>query len=100
MKPYFTPTLLAWSCTSMVASALPQNMGNVTIYGPEELNSQVANYFLSCSNSTGTDYRLYVEEFGTTIAVPPTSRTIDFEGEDQGLFECIVEVNLQIIRPR
>ncbi|EAU39317.1 predicted protein [Aspergillus terreus NIH2624] len=71
-------------------------MGNVTIYGPEELNSQVANYFLSCLNSTGTDYRLYVEDFGTTIALPPTNRTIDFEGEDQGLFECIVKVNLQM----
>lgn len=96
MKPYYAPTLLAWSCMSVLASAFPQNMGNLTIYGPDKLSSQVANTFLSCINSTGTDYKLYVEEFGTTIALPPTNRTIDFEGEDQGLFECIVEVNLQM----
>lgn len=96
MKPYYVPTLLVWSCTSILASALPQPMGNLTIYGSEQLGSQVANTFLSCLNNTGTDYKLYVEDFGTTIALPPTNRAINFEGEDQGLFECIVEVNLQM----
>ena len=89
-------TLLVWSCTSILASALPQNIGNLTICGSEQLGSHVANTFLSYLNNTGTDYKLYIENFGTTIALPPTNRLIDFEGEDQGLFECIVEVNLQI----
>ena len=96
MKLSSAVTRLVWSCTSILASALPQNIGNLTIYGSEQLGSHVANTFLSCLNNTGTDYKLYVEDFGTTIELPPTNRLIDFEGEDQGLFECIVEVNLQM----
>ncbi|KAJ5602463.1 hypothetical protein N7537_005419 [Penicillium hordei] len=88
--------LLVLSPMSMLAMASPQSVNNVTLYGPEQLDSQVSNVFLGCLNNTGVDYNIYVDDIGITVVVPTANRDVDFDGEDQGLFQCIIDVNLRM----
>lgn len=87
--------LVVWSSMGMLATASPQSVNNVTIYGPAELDSRVSNVFLGCLNNTGVEYNLFVDS-GTTVVVPTTSRDVNFDGEDQGLFQCIIDANYQM----
>lgn len=70
-----------------------QNVGNLTLYGPDQLDSQVSRSFLDCLRNTGVEYNIYVDEDGTTVVVPTANRDVDFDGEDRALLKCIMDVN-------
>lgn len=78
---------------SMLATASPQSVNSVTLYGPDQLDSRVSNVFLGCLNNTSVDYNIYVDDLGITVVVPTANRDVDFDGEDQGLVQCIIDVN-------
>ncbi|PYI04710.1 hypothetical protein BO78DRAFT_420456 [Aspergillus sclerotiicarbonarius CBS 121057] len=61
---------------------------NTTVYGPGELSTDVATSFLDCLNTTGTDYRLFVDD-GWTVVLPVGNRTIDLEAADGPLYNCL-----------
>ncbi|PYI07353.1 hypothetical protein BO78DRAFT_282926, partial [Aspergillus sclerotiicarbonarius CBS 121057] len=65
---------------------------NITILGPGDLHQEVADTFLACVNATGIDYRLYVDS-GMTILLPPSNRTIDGDGVDAPLLECMMRTS-------
>ncbi|OJJ67891.1 hypothetical protein ASPBRDRAFT_134313 [Aspergillus brasiliensis CBS 101740] len=62
---------------------------NITVLGQGDLNQDTAGSFLSCINATGINYRLYVDA-GSTILLPPGNRTIDTDGVDELLLECMM----------
>ncbi|KAJ5595145.1 uncharacterized protein N7459_001353 [Penicillium hispanicum] len=78
---------------SILVTASPQNTTNPTVYGRDELNSDVSRTFLACLQSTGVEYKVYVDTTGVTVVIPATKREIDFDGVDEKLFACIVQVN-------
>ncbi|KAJ9196740.1 hypothetical protein DTO164E3_1088 [Paecilomyces variotii] len=89
----FLPAIitLALSCIPLLVTA-SQTVGNVTVYQTSQLDSQVSQTFLDCVKRTGVEYNLYVDEGGTTVVVPAERREIDFHGQDQELFDCIIAV--------
>lgn len=62
---------------------------NIRVLGRTELRQNVSDLFLDCLNITQTSYRLYVDE-GMTIILPPENRTMDYEGADELLMECMM----------
>lgn len=66
---------------------------NITVYGPAELDSEVSRAFLACLQNTGVEYKVYVDTAGAAVVVPAAKRSIDFDGVDTKLLECIMQVN-------
>lgn len=93
MSIYSALILLVWSFMSISATASPQNVGNTTLYGPGQLDSQVSRAFLDCLSNTGIEYNIYVDEDGITVVVPTVNRDVDFDSEDRELLKCIMDVN-------
>ncbi|KAL1850832.1 hypothetical protein Plec18170_006668 [Paecilomyces lecythidis] len=85
-------SLVSW-CTCLLVTASPQTVTNVTVYKPDKLDSQVSRTFLDCLTKTGVEYKVYVDEGGTTVVLPTEQRETDFDGEDQELLKCIIAVN-------
>ncbi|PWY75192.1 hypothetical protein BO94DRAFT_549462 [Aspergillus sclerotioniger CBS 115572] len=71
----------AWSHVAAAAE-------NSTVYGPGALSIDVATSFLDCLNTTGTDYRLFVDD-GWTVVLPVGNRTIELEATDGALYNCL-----------
>ncbi|GKZ29157.1 hypothetical protein AbraIFM66950_003317 [Aspergillus brasiliensis] len=76
------PFLLA-GCVQLTAAV------NITVLGQGGLNQDTAGSFLACLNATGINYRLYIDA-GSTIVLPPGNRTIDTDGVDELLLECMM----------
>ncbi|KAJ5729771.1 uncharacterized protein N7483_004279 [Penicillium malachiteum] len=62
---------------------------NITVCGPTALDKDVADSFLFCLNATQVRYGLYIDE-GVTVVYPVVNRTIDFDGADERLFDCMI----------
>ncbi|RAK98559.1 uncharacterized protein BO80DRAFT_495555 [Aspergillus ibericus CBS 121593] len=84
MRAQLLTALLA-GATAWIHGAVAQN---ITVYGPGELSTDVAASFLDCLNTTGTDYRLLVDD-GWTVVLPVGNRTIELEGVDGPLYNCL-----------
>lgn len=71
-------------------------MDRITIYGPTELNSQASHEFLTCLANTVVEYRIYIDQGGIIVVLPSDRRELDEDGKDEGLFECIKDVNTRM----
>ncbi|OOF90315.1 hypothetical protein ASPCADRAFT_135270 [Aspergillus carbonarius ITEM 5010] len=85
MRTQLFPALLTGATAWMHVAAAAENS---TLYGPDELSLAVATSFLDCLNTTGTEYRLLVDD-GWTVVLPVGNRTIELEAADGALYNCL-----------
>ncbi|KAJ5671399.1 hypothetical protein N7507_000526 [Penicillium longicatenatum] len=92
LLPVILASVVFWSqVTTAVAGGQ-----NITILDESDLRADAAHVFLSCLKASNVTYQLFVED-GATIVYPANNRTLDFEGVDEWLEQCMMMTSRTVV---